>query len=68
MADVAVSPPGVAAEQAPTRPDFQIVPLRGLPIVGAELVVLTLSLVVYAIHVPLLTGFTVARSQPLAAA
>ena len=33
---------------------------------GGELVVLTLSLVVYAIHVPLLIGFTVARYQPLA--
>ena len=34
---------------------------------GGELVVLTLSLVVYAVHVPLLIGFTVARYQPLAA-
>ena len=33
---------------------------------GGELVVLMLSLVVYAIHVPLLIGFTVARYQPLA--
>jgi hypothetical protein len=33
---------------------------------GGELVVLTLSLVVYAIHVPLLIGFTVARYQPRA--
>jgi hypothetical protein len=33
---------------------------------GGELVVLTLSLVVYALHVPLLIGFTVARYQPLA--
>jgi hypothetical protein len=33
---------------------------------GGQLVVLTLSLVVYAIHVPLLIGFTVARYQPLA--
>ena len=32
---------------------------------GGELVVLTLSLVVYAVHVPLLIGFTVARYQPL---
>jgi hypothetical protein len=32
---------------------------------GGQLVVLTLSLVVYAIHVPLLIGFTVARYQPL---
>jgi hypothetical protein len=29
--------------------------------------VLTLSLVIYAVHVPLLIGFTVARYQPLAA-
>ena len=33
---------------------------------GGQLVVLTLSLVVYAVHVPLLMGFTVARYQPLA--
>ena len=32
---------------------------------GGQLVVLTLSLVVYAIHVPLLIGFTVARYEPL---
>jgi hypothetical protein len=32
---------------------------------GGQLVVLTLSLVIYAVHVPLLIGFTVARSQPL---
>ena len=32
---------------------------------GGQLVVLTLSLVVYAIHVPLLIGFTVARNEPL---
>ena len=32
---------------------------------GGQLVVLTLSLVVYAIHVPLLIGFTVARYQPV---
>jgi hypothetical protein len=30
---------------------------------GGVLVVLTLSLVVYAVHVPLLIGFTVARYQ-----
>jgi hypothetical protein len=34
---------------------------------GVQLVVLTLSLVVYAIHVPLLIGFTVARYDPLPA-
>jgi hypothetical protein len=33
---------------------------------GGVLVVLTLSLVVYAVHVPLLIGYTVARYQPLA--
>ncbi len=32
---------------------------------GAELVVLSCSLAVFAIHVPLLIGFTVARFQPL---
>ena len=32
---------------------------------AASLVVLTLSLVVFAVHVPLLIGFTVARYQPL---
>jgi hypothetical protein len=32
---------------------------------GGQLIVLTLSLVVYAIHVPLLIGFTVARYEPL---
>jgi hypothetical protein len=31
---------------------------------GGTLVVLTLSLLVFAIHVPLLIGFTVARFQP----
>ncbi|MEA2269256.1 MAG: hypothetical protein QOD55_2753 [Solirubrobacteraceae bacterium] len=35
---------------------------------GGVLVVLTLSLVVYAVHVPLLIGFTVARYEPLAPA
>jgi hypothetical protein len=34
---------------------------------GGELVVVTLSLIVYAIHVPLLIGFTVARYQPTGA-
>jgi len=32
---------------------------------GGVLVVLTLSLVVFAVHVPLLIGFTVARYQPV---
>ena len=31
---------------------------------GGELVVLTLSLAIFAIHIPLLIGFTVARYQP----
>jgi hypothetical protein len=35
---------------------------------GGVLVVLTLSLVVFAVHVPLLIGFTVARFEPLRAA
>ena len=39
MADVALPAPGAAAE-APARPDFEIVPLRGLPIVAAVLVAL----------------------------
>jgi hypothetical protein len=34
---------------------------------GGQLVVLTLSLLVFAVHVPLLIGFTVARFQPPAA-
>ena len=32
---------------------------------GGELVVLSLSLLVFAIHVPTLIGFTVARYEPL---
>jgi hypothetical protein len=32
---------------------------------GGVLVVLTLSLLVYALHVPRLVGFTVARYEPL---
>jgi hypothetical protein len=35
---------------------------------GGVLVVLTLSLIVFAIHVPLLVGFTVARYEPLRSA
>jgi hypothetical protein len=31
---------------------------------GGELVVITLSLAVFAVHVPMLIGFTVARYQP----
>jgi hypothetical protein len=31
---------------------------------GGELVVVTLSLAIFAVHVPLLIGFTVARYQP----
>jgi hypothetical protein len=34
---------------------------------GGELVVVTLSLAIFAVHVPLLIGFTVARYQPLPA-
>jgi hypothetical protein len=32
---------------------------------GGVLVVLSLSLLVFAVHVPLLIGFTVARYQPV---
>jgi hypothetical protein len=39
MAEVALPAAGVAAD-APPRPDFEIVPLRGLPIVAAVLVAL----------------------------
>jgi hypothetical protein len=39
MADVALPAPSAAAD-APPRPDFEIVPLRGLPIVAAVLVAL----------------------------
>jgi hypothetical protein len=88
MANLAISPSGVALEGAPAgameRPDFQIVRggkvallaylivaglieyafLRDHPHGGA-LIVLTLSLVVFAVHVPVLIGFTVARyDQP----
>jgi hypothetical protein len=41
MAEVAVpAPVGVGTPEAPPRPDFQIVPLRGLPIVGVVLIAL----------------------------
>ena len=39
MAELALPAPSASAE-APARPDFQIVPLRGLPIVAAVLVAL----------------------------
>jgi hypothetical protein len=39
MAEVALPAPGAAAD-APPRPDFEIVPLRGLPIVAAVLIAL----------------------------
>ena len=39
MAEVALPAPGATAD-APPRPDFEIVPLRGLPIVAAVLVAL----------------------------
>src|ERR671938_1288577 len=42
MADVALDAPTTAA--APARPEFQIVPLRGLPIVGAVLVALVVAI------------------------
>jgi hypothetical protein len=41
MAEVAVpAPVGVGTAEPPPRPDFQIVPLRGLPIVGVVLIAL----------------------------
>jgi len=43
MADIAVPAPGAVAE-APPRPAFQIVPLRGLPIVAAVLVGLVVAI------------------------
>jgi hypothetical protein len=43
MTDVAVPPP-VAQHAAPARPDFQIVPLKGLPIVAALFVVLIVAI------------------------
>jgi hypothetical protein len=52
---VAVQPPGPIAQ-----PDPDIMPRRGVPL-GA-LVVLSLSLVVDAVRVPMLLGSTVARS------
>jgi len=43
MTDVALPAPAVAPE-APARPAFQIVPLRGLPVVGAVLVALVVAI------------------------
>ena len=43
MAEVALPAPGAAAEAQP-RPDFQIVPLRGLPIVAVVLAALVASI------------------------
>ena len=43
MTDVALAAPAVAPD-TPARPDFQIVPLRGLPIVGAVLVALVVAI------------------------
>src|ERR1700750_953872 len=43
MTDVAVPAPAVRPE-APARPDFQVVPLRGLPIVAAVLVALIVAI------------------------
>src|SRR4051794_32971265 len=43
MADVALDA-RTAAPAAPPRPDFEIVPLRGLPIVGAVLVALVVAI------------------------
>jgi hypothetical protein len=58
MADVALPAPGAAAE-APARPDFEIVPLRGLPIVAAVLVAL-----IAAIAANKLTASTAGSSPP----
>jgi hypothetical protein len=43
MAEVVLPAPGTAAE-APPRPDFEIVPLKGLPIVAAVLVALVAAI------------------------
>ena len=43
MTDVALAAPAVAPD-TPARPAFQIVPLRGLPIVGAVLVALVVAI------------------------
>jgi hypothetical protein len=43
MTDVAVPAPAVRPE-APARPDFQIVPLRGLPVVAAVLIALIVAI------------------------
>src|ERR671927_349133 len=43
MTDVALDAPAVAHD-APPRPDFQVVPLRGLPIVAAVLVALVVAI------------------------
>jgi hypothetical protein len=45
MTDVALPGPAVTHEEAPPRPDFEIVPLRGLPIVAAVLVALVAAIV-----------------------
>jgi hypothetical protein len=44
MTEVALPGPPAAAHDAPPRPDFQIVPLRGLPIVGVVLVALVAAI------------------------
>jgi hypothetical protein len=44
MADVALPEPAVARDEAPPRPDFEIVPLRGLPIVAVVLVALVAAI------------------------
>jgi hypothetical protein len=43
MADVALDAPS-AAPAAPARPDFEVVPLKGLPIVGGVLVALVAAI------------------------
>jgi hypothetical protein len=44
MTDVAAPPAAHAAAAPPTRPDFQIVPLKGLPIVGLLFVLLIVAI------------------------
>ena len=60
MAEVALPAPSAAAE-APPRPDFQIVPLRGLPIVAAVLVALIAAIAANKIWA--LEFFHVARGR-----
>ncbi len=55
----------VGTAQVAARPTIQVVPLRGLPIKdhvrGAPLAMVLVMLVIYALDVPLVIAFTVAR-------